>query len=277
MYKKFPILNDQEWLYEQYVLNKRSTINISKEIGCNCSLVRQACLNYGFEIRNYRNAQINKERDFVLNKSVLYGTLLGDSSLCISNKKSKIAQPFFRKRNLFAEHVLFCSQFLIKNAFSKIKTVNENSKFSKKNISTIISLSDDLLREFYDKWYPLPFRKKVIPQDMFIDQVVLLHWFLDDGWSHIRVRKECKNQKTKQVIVGFCSQSFSIEDNERLCVLMNEKFNLGAKIFPVKTGSGWSIKIPQSKTKLFFQIIGPPPITCLSYKWKWTEEELRFI
>lgn len=208
MYKKFPILNDQEWLYEQYVLNKRSTINISKEIGCNCSLVRQACLNYGFEIRNYRNAQINKERDFVLNKSVLYGTLLGDSSLCISNKKSKIAQPFFRKRNLFAEHVLFCSQFLIKNAFSKIKTVNENSKFSKKNISTIISLSDDLLREFYDKWYPLPFRKKVIPQDMFIDQVVLLHWSWTMDGAIFELEKNVKIKKQNKLLWDFALSLF---------------------------------------------------------------------
>jgi hypothetical protein len=48
---KFPKLNDKDWLYTEYILNKRSFLDISKEIGCNSNLIRQACIKYEFSTR----------------------------------------------------------------------------------------------------------------------------------------------------------------------------------------------------------------------------------
>lgn len=272
---KYPILNDKSWLYTQYVELKRSAKNIAEELGCNCSLVRQACIKYGFLIRNQRQAQVvNSFDDFKVEKSVLYGTLLGDGFLGISNKNSSLAKAFFVKKNKYKEHIEYCGKFLITNFEEKISEDLHKLKGKEFKYFSIRSTSSEVCDEYYQKWYPLPSREKIIPEDIFIDEIVLLHWFLDDGYSHKRIRKDCKNSKKKQVIIGFCCESFSKEENQLLCKLINKKFKLNAKIFKCQKGKGWRINIPQSKSKEFFRIIGPPPVKALAYKWKWTEEEL---
>lgn len=66
----------------------------------------------------------------------------------------------------------------------------------------------------------------------------------------------------------FCSESFTKEDQQILCDKINEKFDLVARTVKVKGGTGWRISIPQSKSNEFFNIIGPPPVQSLAYKWK---------
>ncbi len=114
--------------------------------------------------------------------------------------------------------------------------------------------------------------KKLVPRDIIINPTVLLHWFLDDGFSTLRDRnQEYLNkgwkQRTKQVIVGFCSESFSKEDNE---FLANEiaKIGIGCYVGKCNSGTGYRIFINQKDTNKFFAIIGPPPVKSLEYKWK---------
>ena len=68
--------------------------------------------------------------------------------------------------------------------------------------------------------------------------------------------------------IVFCSESFVKEDQEMLCERIAAKFPLTPKLMKSQWGTGYRIGLPQSQTQEFFEIIGPPPVPSLAYKWK---------
>jgi hypothetical protein len=113
---------------------------------------------------------------------------------------------------------------------------------------------------YYEKWYPkLNKYKKSVPKDISLDEISLLHWFLDDGWSSY-----VKNH----IVVGICSQSFSQDDQLRLCGELWNKFGIKATVNHCNSGTKYFIYIWRHYVKLFFDTIGKPPVKSLAYKWK---------
>lgn len=126
------------------------------------------------------------------------------------------------------------------------------------------------LKDLYNKWYPENNNyKKLVPRDINIDSTVLLHWYLDDGYSYHRVRK---NQNKKQIVSGLCTQSFNKEDQEFLIEKIYNKFNIKFSLHDIKKrknpGTGYMLILPQSQFDDFLNILGDPPVKSLSYKWK---------
>lgn len=55
-------LEDRDWLYEEYVVKERPSIDIADELGCDYSVILRYCRLYGFKIRqHYHQSKIEKE------------------------------------------------------------------------------------------------------------------------------------------------------------------------------------------------------------------------
>ena len=288
---KYSLLNNESWLREKYIDEKMGTLEIAKLVGAKTSnSVTQALRKFGLPVRTIgEGLTINREDDgFIFNQNaleVLDGSLLGDASLRVWKKRNINANAFIIKTNKFYDHVLYFSKQIYSTEENAKKYIREKKvtltykgikkTFTYFNISTY---SHYELTSIYNKWYPESNNfKKVVPKDIIITPTVLLHWFMDDGCSSLRKRDYKENPKKKwlsrrrkenQVLITFCSESFSKEDQEMLVTQMNKKFNLCAKVIACGFGTGYRVKIPQSKAQYFFKLIGPCPVPSFAYKWK---------
>jgi len=273
-------LNDREWLVENYENNLRSCLNISKEIGCNNNAVRQALIKHGIRVRNPSEAQLTKSTtNLQINKSILDGSLMGDAYLAKWRKGSN-SLPRLGKANKFLDHVMWFAK-----SFEDSPNIQLQFDSKTKSFPSYVYRSnvDPQLEDYYKRWYPESNNyKKVIPDDLVIDQMFLLQWFLDDGYSHLRNRKvemELKGwkQNIDQVLVGFCTECFELEQQQNLCDKINEKYDISIKpkkiVWKNSTESkeGYRLTVAQTKTNNFFNIIGECPIETLKYKWKLVE------
>lgn len=273
-------LNDKDWLHKEYIVEKKSLVRIAKDIGCNHNSVRQAAIKYGFKIRNCSEAQIvNSTTNLNINKSVLDGSLMGDAFLTKWRKSDK-SLPHLNKKNKNYDHIeWFANKFEVK---PKIEFVEQYLKQTEKTYTfyTYRTCVDEKLQEYYNRWYPKWNNYvKVIPDDLVIDATFLLHWYLDDGYSHYRKREYELEQKgwtqnKEQVILGFCTECFNLEQQQKICDKINKTYNLGIKPRKIvwnnskELKEGYRLIVPQLKTNDFFNIIGNCPIKSLEYKWK---------
>lgn len=253
MGSKYKKLNDKHWLENLYINEKKSTIEIAKIIGAKTgNSVRQALERHSIPIRNRIDAQVS-ESNFLIDNDVLIGSILGDAGLRVSNKNNKKTIPYFYKKNKYLDHIEFVAKsFYGDNYKERIKPDGKYYKFS-------TPASRDFY-ELYQKWYPNG--KKIIPKDIDITPGILHHWFLDDGCSYLRKRK------SRQIVITLSSQCFTPEDQNMVCDVMNEKWNMRFGLEKINDGTGYRIKLPQSEANRFYEIIGPPIIKSLSYKWK---------
>lgn len=266
---RYQELENVDWLRQKYETEGLSTLEIAELVGAKTgNSVRQALLRHKIEVRNRSDGQtINREEDyFQFNQPIIEGSLLGDGSLDIWNRESDISFPYFHKKNIHYEHALYvASKIFSKNPESRIseyKRVIDGKTFGH---FWLCSLTYKELLPFYRLWYPKENNyKKVIPENIEINEELLLHMFLDDGTTFLR-RPESKK---KQVVITLCSQSFSRENQEMFCEKVYSKFALKMSTTPCANGTGYMIRIPQSNADLFYEIIGPSPVQCLSYKWK---------
>lgn len=269
---KYPLLDNEKWLREKYEQNKASLNDIAVLAGAkNHNSVRQALTRFGVDIRNISEGlTANREDDgFIIDEEVIAGCLLGDGYLQKHNKQSEDSYPNFQKKNIYYDHMEFVGKILFKDKWEdRVKSGNRLLNGKRFSHFQMRSLTHKKLMPIYKKWYPESNNFiKVVPSDIPMTKTVLLHWFLDDGYSSLRKRKDC-NQKKKQVVLGLCSECFSKEDQQMLCDKMKDRWGLIANPCYCHNGTGYMIKISQSQAPKFFDIIGPPPVPSLAYKWK---------
>ena len=263
------LLNNAMWLRQKYEVEGLSTKQIAPLVGATSSnSVRQALIRHDIRVRTIGEGLTHKREDdgFVINHDVIEGCLLGDAGLRSSNKQSKYANAYFYKRNKYYDHICYVAKLLFPQHWSKaVKETVEKYKSSPYTLFSIRSLSYSALNSYYERWYPRGIdRIKVVPEDLVLTPVVLLHWFLDDGSSYWRR----KNSPTKQVHVTLSSESFSLYEHLFLKDLLRKTFDIKTSIKSISWGSGCRLEIPQSQSTEFFRIIGDAPVPSLSYKWK---------
>lgn len=259
--RKYKQLNDENWLRNQYLTMEKSAAQIAKEIVAPSNSVRQALQRFEIPIRNRSEAQtIGNDETFIFDTDVLYGSLLGDAGLRKS-KNTNLTVPYFYKRNKYIDHVsLVASKLYRGNWQSRIseefRTINNvECRYWFFTTPAIPSLAS-----VYQEWYPDG--KKIIPSSLIPTPMMLHHWFLDDGSSYLRKRK------TRQVVITLSSQCFSCEDQKMICGKMNDLWNLGFGVETTNSGTGFRIKLPQSRTDEFYELIGSPIVESFAYKWK---------
>ncbi|MCK9429167.1 MAG: hypothetical protein M0R17_04125 [Candidatus Omnitrophica bacterium] len=265
---KYPKLNDSNWLFEEYVIKKKSTVEIANNLGIKASnSVREALLSNNINLRSCSESLRVHNDNFMINTDVIVGSLLGDAYLCKWNKESIDSMPYFGKKNKYLDHVELVAKAFYGDTYNNYikKDVNKcNGKlFTYWKFKTS---SSESLVDYYEKWYPTTNnRKKLIPKDIKLTPEIILHWFMDDGSSSWRTRNGIL---TKQVKITFSSQSFTKEDNDFLVNEINTEFSLKSRVSSTNSGTGWVITIPQSKSFDFFDLIGLCPIESMKYKWK---------
>jgi len=271
MSRLYPKLNDKKWLLDSYLEKKMSLEEIQRIIGAkNHNSVRQHLIKYGVEIRNISDGLTCKRKDsFVLDHDIIEGCLLGDGSLRKCDKHSNMSYPTFQKKNKFKDHVEYVAKhFFPEGDFKIFDDVNKiNGKILTYHLFRTGARKEFL--PYFRRWYPESNGfKKLVPEDINLTPKVILNWFMDDGSTTYRNRKELKNPHTKEVICIFSCESFLREDQERLCSQMKNKFDLNPTIITAQWGTGWRIKIRQAEVQDFLQVIGPCPVKSMQYKWK---------
>lgn len=260
-------LNNKTWLEEQYINKKRSLSSIMLEIGCKSSnSVRQSLLHFNINVRNPSEGLRINNPEPKIDYDKIIGSLLGDGSLGKYNKNSKKSIAFFRKRNIYYNHIKYIASSVYDNYDTHISKEYKKDKFI---CFTFQSFSHEKFEELYQKWYPEKSNRiKIIPRDLIITSGVLLNWFLDDGSSYYRKRmyNGIKQIREKQVKIQLCTDCFTYEDQLFLSNQINDNFDLKSIVTPYcKT---YRIQIPQSKSQDFFKVIGECPIKEFDYKWK---------
>lgn len=266
---KYVLLEDEKWLYEKYVIQKKGTNEICKMVGAKSpNSIRQALVKFNIPLRTIGDGLrlLSKTDGLILNQSIIDGCLLGDASLRKWNKSSSQSYPFFQKRNKYYDHISFVAKSLFGEKWKeRVQENNEKYDGKKYIVFSLRSLSNKDLQPYYERWYPEQNGfKKVIPNDIKITSELLLHWFLDDGNSYQRRR----NSNTKQIIITFCSECFSKEDQKKIIDKIKDTFNLNCFLRKVEYGTGYQIYVSQLQSSLFYDIVGPCPIPSMDYKWK---------
>jgi hypothetical protein len=86
---KYNILNDKNWLHQQYIENQLTIASIARLCGIKCNInVKRALIRSGIELRKTPGHKVENDDGFVVNDSVLTGCLLGDAWLRIANKNT---------------------------------------------------------------------------------------------------------------------------------------------------------------------------------------------
>lgn len=275
---KYELLNDKAWLEQKHSFEKVSLGVLTKLAGAKQSnSVVQALKKFNIAVIPHEECLIflptvrplSVDEALKINEDVISGCLLGDAWLDSSDITSDNSNPSFNKRNKFYDHVELINNLLFDGS-RELKEEWHHLKGKEFRYYKISSLADIRLMPLYRKWYPAWNNyEKVVPQDIRINEVVLLHWFLDDGSTSYRKRKYKFDwtQRKKQVKLTFCSECFTKENQQMLCDKVNDKFPLALRVKAANSGTGWRIGVPQSKVNLFLEIIGPP-MTSLAYKWK---------
>lgn len=265
MSRKYPLLNDKDWLQQKYVEEKLSTVQITPLVGAKtCNSVRQALIRHGIPVRSVSEGLTCNRKDdgFILNHDVLIGCLLGDGGLSKWNPVSEKSNPCFYKKNKYYDHVQYVGQQLMGDLW-QTRYIPEYRLLNGKNLlyHRIDTLSHKELLPIYRDWYPQGNNfKKIVPIGFKLTPISILHWFMDDGSTSFR-------QDRDSIVMTLCSESFSQDENEYLCDLLNE-FDLDARVKPANSGTGYRIGIKSSKLNDFFDLIGPCPVPNLVYKWK---------
>jgi len=266
----YPDLEDKNWLYEKYFIEKKSLTDIQKIVNCKSSnSIRQALIRHGFQPRNSSNGLTINNEYISLNHEIIEGCLLGDAGLQKYNKYSKLSYPCFYKKNKNLDHIEYIAKYFYKDYSKYIK--EEFTPLNGKifNIFTFYTRATDKLISYYERWYPEENNyKKIVPKDIKLTPIVMLNWFMDDGSTSYRKRlyNGVCQIRHNQIKTTFCTNCFSLEDQCFLRDQINERYNLKCK--ERKHLNTYVLNIPQSKTKDFFEVIGTVPVESMRYKWK---------
>lgn len=238
-------------LEKLYIIEKKSTCEISLMLGCDSSSVHRRLKKLEIAIRNKSQSHL-KGYYFNGDLDVLYGSLLGDGGLVRRNKRTNCGLAYFAKGNVNYDHVFHVGQAIL-GSDPRVR-IKENP-----GIFRFSTLSCQKFLEEYERWYKNEI--KIVPKDLLLNSKIVLHWFLDDGST---------SWHRKSVELTFASESFSKDDNE---FLINQlcKLGINANLQKINAGTGYRIGVYQkSSVKNFFDFIGPCPvgIGSLFYKWK---------
>lgn len=181
-------------------------------------------------------------------RSILNGSILSDG--CIT-KVPKCKNYYFCHTSTAEEYVDMIKDtvsFHVNKTKTKPRSHVLNGKEIKgKNAYQIKSRTHEEFTEYRNKWYPNG--KKIVPKDLLLDPLCVLHWYLGDG------------SIDNQTGIHLCTDSF---DKESLLILSKKL----SKIVPNKITNKNRLLIKNANVYEFFGYIGRHPVVgCYEYKW----------
>lgn len=184
-----------------------------------------------------------------IQKQVIDGCLLGDGSL-IMHKNGKNA--YFQYLSSVKEHVEIVYNHFITHCNSNVKHRYIYDKRTNKTYSQFYFRTRSLpeFTEQYTRWYSN--KKKVIPENIIINNVSILYWYLGDG-----------ELESKNGYIKFHTNSFRKEECVILCQLLGFESKLQKKKENV-----YLITVPHRQVSIFLNFIGSCPVKLYQHKWK---------
>ena len=185
-----------------------------------------------------------------IQKELIFGSLLGDGHL---NLSLKTPNPNYREEHSIKQYDYLKYKFsILKNliVYSEVKIYNRfDDRFKIKNYQScfILTQNNPCFIEFHKMFYKG--KKKVIPQDLsLLTPLAIAIWFMDDGQKF-------------QCGYGICTNSFELNDIQRICNYLKEKYNIYTTINKKK-----AIYIKACSKIDFTNLIKPYILPSLEYK-----------
>ncbi len=190
-------------------------------------------------------------------KNIIEGCLLGDGSLIIS-KNGK--NPYFSYRSKNKDHVEYVFDFF--RDFCNYNEVKVGSYLDERTNKVytsyyfITKCAEDFL-PIYNKWYGEG-EKNVIPEDLVLDNIKCLLWYLGDGGISRSSRTE---------YIKFATNCFDFDSLQKTIIPQLAEYD--AKIY--LSDNQPIILLPRRRCKDFLYFIGSCPVESYQYKWNLTE------
>ena len=178
-------------------------------------------------------------------KSILIGSLLGDGSLRLAKGKRN---ALFEVNHGIAQSEYVDWKYKLLKLF--VLTCPKARKGNGRRIAyRFTTRSLPIFTRLYKYFYRE--NKKLIPDGLILDPLVLAVWFMDDG------------SKSRSSIY-LNTQQFSIYDQERLLEMLASQFNLIGRLN--KDKKYFRIRITTESTVRFKEIIKPYVLKLFNYK-----------
>jgi len=219
-----------------------------------------------------KNEDFNMEFDD-MSKQIIEGCLLGDG--CIDGY-IKRKNRTFRICCIKKEYIEYLKTNFEKNGIKVGKLITY--KIKDRDFGDYISKCKDQysislyvykeINKFRDMWYKN--KKKIIPSDLKLTSINLLHWFIGDGSFTFR-----KNKKGCWAHIQLSTNCFSLSDINNLLNKLKVDLNLNFNKYEVNPGQ-YKLSISNYKEICkFFDIIKDCPKEFVNdYGYKWPTEDI---
>ena len=152
-------------------------------------------------------------------QSLIVGSMLGDGSLYnMRETTQKCSIKILRNekdRSYLEWEYFFLKEFCSSDIKSRSVYDDRTNKYYYN--CSFFTRSSKLFGEFYNKWYPNG--KKIVPNDIQLNSLIMAIWFLDDG--NVYVRKNAPHRFE----VKFATDGFTKNNVEFLADLLCKRYN----------------------------------------------------
>lgn len=245
-YDKIKKINDVE--FEKLFYNGLNDREIAEKLNMSPDGIYSHRMRHGYIRRNYSESTPRKLTQF--QKEVLFGTLLGDSSLRFPKKAKHASCTCMHgiKQQEYCKHKCMIFESIgATGKYHKRKISDPRTGIYYEDFSYYLPANPEL-----DIWYDNFYQngKKHIPFNLikYLTPVSLAYWFMDDG------------SKTKN---GYylCTNCFELEELYQLQTILLEKFQIVTRLH-----KGNKLYITAKSTALFTYLISPYIHETMKYK-----------
>ena len=189
--------------------------------------------------------------------SILNGELLGDGSL----RCEWGFQGRYKHDNKHKSYIVWLRNEFKKSKLpvGKIYERLHSGAFSKRKVITysFYSGSTKQFGDLYRKWYPNG--KKIIPNDLKLNKLMLRHWYLGDG-TLVKTSGRNKNNKCIKIYTDAFLKSDILRMIKQIRNLVG--------VSPTYQKSRNNIFIKNDEVKKFLDFLGRSPVKCYQYKFE---------
>lgn len=207
---------DRDWLYNQYIEQKKSFRQIGKDCGASFATIGYYAKKFNFKIRpkneqcylSKRNAPIEITEYM---KEFLIGNILGDGSLSYDcrRKDSNFSSCSYSHSNKNKRILEYVSNELSEFGIKQMGKIN---KYCHKKLNSIYYTywsRHYLELNKFKRYLYNQFNKKIIPRNLEFTPTICLHWYLGDGSL-----SKIKQVNCNKYYARICTQGFSKDDVE---------------------------------------------------------------
>lgn len=244
---------NKDWLYQKYIVEKLSSIEISKIINVHKVTILNWLRNHNIPIRsNSESKHIWQANHFDITNEFrewIDGELLGDG--CLNSRSKYSARVKYSSKYL--EYIDYIAESLKHFGIEQSGYIRKREPNPGAYSYHYTSKSYNELKDFHTRWYPNG--KKIVPKDLKLTPVTLRQWYVGDGSLF------ANQNGIKSIRLYSCG----FTDAE---VYFLTKLLKGLNIIATKCANN-CINISTKSVKGFLDYIGKCPVYCYQYKWEY--------